>query len=76
MYNFIFVHIVQSFADLTYYISSQVFRHSSFFLQKTVKLPGKTEFHQKIYVILVGEKRVHLHDIGVVEEDLNFYLSE
>ena len=62
-----FIDIGEDFED---FILLKVF----LFLHQLEELSIKTRLHYQIYIITVVEEAVKLHNVGVVEVHLNFYL--
>jgi len=73
--DLVLVHVVQSPAYLLNNISGHVLRDFSFFLQKIIQLTRVAKFKHEVNVFAVREEVVHFHNVRVIQEGLDFYLS-
>ena len=73
--NLIFMHVIQSAADLLHYIFGGVLGDSAPALQKAVKLTRKAELEDQVDVAFVCEEGKHFDYVGVAQETLDLYLT-
>jgi len=76
MDDLVFVHVVECSANLTDNISGHVLRNSPSLFEIAIKLTRDAELHGQIDEVFIREETVHLDNVRMVQEHLNFYLSQ
>ena len=69
------VHVVQGSANLLHDRLHEVLAEFPLFLEEGVELPRAAQLLHEVDVLLVSEEGVQPHDVGVVQERLDFNLT-